>query len=136
MLNFERCKNEMMKLLNTAEKYLSQALQLDFLNVKSEQIKPQKELSFDSFDTLSFYFRTRTEEAELGTITDINFNLRSNQITEEGAQFLGIQLTKMPNLQKLNMDLSKNNLNEKGARYVAAALSKLTELSQLNLNLS
>ena len=60
----------------------------------------------------------------------------SNDIGENGAQYLGEGISKCVTLTSLDLNLWENSIGEKGAKNLGEGISKCVALTSLNLNLS
>ena len=59
----------------------------------------------------------------------------SNNVSENGAKYLGEEISKCATLTSLTLILWLNNINCDGAKYLGEGISKCATLTSLNLNL-
>ena len=66
-------------------------------------------------------------------LKELRFNLDFNGITNEGGEYVGNALMKLPNLEILDLGVATKNFGYLGYKHVIEGLQTLTKLKKLNL---
>lgn len=89
----------------------------------------------ESLSELESYFKPIAQK-ELDEFTGFVIVLEDLYFSEDDAQFLGEQISRLSSIEALNLNVSGNGLDAEGIKHISAGIKKLTHLSELTLNLS
>ena len=70
----------------------------------------------------------------MNKLTILKLNLRSNNVMENGARFLGDALKNLVNIKSISINLTNNKIKNEGLKHISDGINAIKNLTNLKLS--